>query len=156
MEPGSIHLTKLLNEQPPLPTWPDGVRLRPFDPVQDPRELHALLVAAYEVGGGSVEQFEEWWPSLRDDDEFDSSLVFIVIGPDGRMVAAAHCWVGGFIKDLAVAKGWRRRGMGEALLLHVFRTFKERGAVQVALKVEGSNPWSAERLYRRIGMMPVQ
>ena len=59
-----------------------------------------------------------------------------------------------FVKDIVVHESWRRRGLGEALLLEAFRTFERRGASHVGLKVQAGNA-SAIALYERVGMMPV-
>jgi ribosomal protein S18 acetylase RimI-like enzyme len=151
-----ILLRKSLEGRPCPPTWPVGTRLTQFDPSLLGRDVHELLVEAYKTGGGSVGEYEQWLTSLAQDREYDPALVFSVLGPDGRLVAVAQCWTCAFIKDLAVKEGWRRQGLGEALLLHVFQTFQERGAPCVDLKVEPGNRHGAERLYRRVGMLPVQ
>ena len=59
------------------------------------------------------------------------------------------------MKDLVVHETWRRRGLGEALLLHVFATFRARGAEAVELKVQSDNT-GAVRLYERAGMRVVE
>ena len=58
------------------------------------------------------------------------------------------------MKDLVVHPDWRRRGLGEALLLHVFAEFHRRGAARVDLKVWENNS-DARRLYGRMGMRAV-
>ena len=47
---------------------------------------------------------------------------------------------------------WRRQGLGEALLLHSFRAFRERGFTRGTLGVDASSPTGATRLYERAGM----
>jgi ribosomal protein S18 acetylase RimI-like enzyme len=59
------------------------------------------------------------------------------------------------VKDLVVHESWRRRGLGEAIRHLAFRTFEERGAPSVDLKVESQNA-SAIRLYERVGMRVVE
>ena len=58
----------------------------------------------------------------------------------------------GWINLLAVRPGWRRRGLGEALLRESFREFFRRGEHTVALGVDSQNPTGATRLYERVGM----
>ncbi len=140
----------------PAPAWPDGVAPRPFHPGRDARAVHALLQDAYRDGGGRVPPFDPWWDAVRTDAEFDPSLLVTVADPSGRLAAAALCWRSAFIKDLAVAAPSRRRGVGEALLLHLFHIFANRGASRIDLKVELANPSGAERLYRRLGFRPVE
>jgi ribosomal protein S18 acetylase RimI-like enzyme len=135
----------------PAPVWPKGFHLIPFEPKRHAPEVHALLVNAYARGGGYVEPFAIWWPSLSGDAEYDPALCFIAANDQGDVVGVAQCWTSAFIKDLAVGPAWRRRGVGSALLLEVFRIFKARGASIVDLKVDADNPSGALRLYRSHG-----
>ena len=136
------------------PFWRTGVSLMPFDPDCHAAEVHRVLSHAYADGGGAVAPFQAWWASVRDDAEFDPSLVFLAASDNGDVVGVAQCWTSAFVKDLAVAGSWRRRGIGTALLMQVFSAFRQRGAAHVDLKVEVGNS-AANRLYRRLGMHPV-
>ena len=111
--------------------WPDGTRLKPFSE-GCARDCHALLELAYRDGGGSVPAFGAWWTSLSQDGEFDPALCFV--------------------KDLGVHPGHRRRGIGRALLTHIFQVFRLRGIEAVSLKVEASNPSGAVQFYQNLGM----
>lgn len=115
-------------------------------------EAHRLLVCGYADGGGSVEPYVTWWKALTEDSEFDPTLCFVALDHQDELIGLAQCWSSAFLKDLVVQPRWRRRGVGQALLLHVFEAFRSRGASSVSLKVEIDNPTGAERLYRRVGM----
>lgn len=65
------------------------------------------------------------------------------------MIGVVRCWASAFVKDLAVAEHWRRRGIGEALLKHVSAAFWTRGAGHVDLKVEADEA-VALRLFARL------
>ncbi|MBV9338764.1 MAG: GNAT family N-acetyltransferase [Solirubrobacterales bacterium] len=136
-----------------VPIWPDGVRVRTFGD-GDAGSLHSLLVHGYRHGGGAVAPFETWLPQMTTDEEFDSEVWFLA---ESRavLVGAALCWSSAFVKDFVVRESWRRRGVGEALLRHVFRTFADRGARAVELKVEAANG-AAVGLYERLGMRVVE
>jgi ribosomal protein S18 acetylase RimI-like enzyme len=58
----------------------------------------------------------------------------------------------GWIGMLGVREGWRRRGLGLALLRESFRRFRSTGETTVALGVDVENPTGATRLYERAGM----
>jgi ribosomal protein S18 acetylase RimI-like enzyme len=58
------------------------------------------------------------------------------------------------LRDLAVHPDMRGRGIGEALLHHVFLAFRDRGAAHVDLKTDADN-LGAIRLYERVGMRQV-
>lgn len=144
-------LRKALAEPLPAAILPPTLRLAPFATVP-PGQLHALLVAAYAGGGGTVADFATWWANLTADSEFDPLLVFVALDNANQPVALCQCWSGGFVKDLVVASAWRGRGVGEALLLTAFAAFQARGLAHVDLKVETANA-AARRLYARLGMV---
>jgi ribosomal protein S18 acetylase RimI-like enzyme len=136
------------------PVWPSGFSVRAFT-VEDAPAVHRLMQLAYAQGGGSVDAFDEWWPAVRDDGEFDVALCLLAIDEAGAIVGAAQCWTSAYVKDLVVHPDARRKGLAEALLLTVFQAFRRRGATRVDLKVEMDNPTGAVRLYRRLGMYEV-
>jgi ribosomal protein S18 acetylase RimI-like enzyme len=142
-----------LRSEIPRPAWPEGSDVRAFHS-SDATRLHALLEHGYRNGVGSVDAFDVWLPALTGDSEFDPELCFLVEAGD-ELVAAQICWTSAFVKDLVVHETWRRHGLGEALLRHAFRTFQERGASSVDLKVQAQNA-PAIRLYERVGMRTVE
>lgn len=151
-----VHLRKNLTDNLTTSVWPAGIRPEAFDAAKHLKQAHDLLVEAYRHGGGSIGPFEEWWSDLRQDSEFNPSVLFVALDENDRVVGLAQCWTSGFLRDLAVAEVWRRRGIGEALLLHAFAAFQARGMKHFDLKVEVDNPTGAGRLYQRLGMAPVE
>jgi ribosomal protein S18 acetylase RimI-like enzyme len=150
-----IQFRKSLGPSLERPSWPRGVRIVTFEPSRHAPAAHRLLTAAYGHGGGTVAGFPQWWAQLRSDDEYDPRLVFLALDRKDQVAGLAQCWTSAFVKDLAVDQAWRRRGLGKALLLHVFSVFWDRGCDTVDLKVERDNPSGAERLYGALGMVPV-
>ena len=147
-------LRRDLTEEVAPPTCLTGYRVRTFA-ADDAPTVHRLLEAGYAQGGGDIGAFEEWWPSLRDDDEFDSDLCFLAVNERQDIVGVAQCWASAFIKDLVVHPRARRRGIATALLRTVFWEFRRRGAKHVDLKVQVDNPTGAVRLYKELGMREV-
>jgi ribosomal protein S18 acetylase RimI-like enzyme len=135
------------------PVWPEGARPGAFEP-EAARPLHALLEHGYRHGGGSVATFETWLTQMTGDAEFDPELWFLAES-EGMLVGAVLCWTSAFVKDVVVHESWRRRGLGEALLMCAFNALWARGARAVELKVEGANH-NAVRLYERLGMQVVE
>jgi ribosomal protein S18 acetylase RimI-like enzyme len=127
--------------------------VRTFAPA-DAAAVHSLLAHGYGNGGDSVSPFDAWLPEMTADEEFDSAFWFLAESR-ATLVGAALCWSSAFVKDLVVRESWRRRGLGEALLRHVFTVFATRGASAVELKVESSN-LTAIALYERLGMRLVE
>jgi ribosomal protein S18 acetylase RimI-like enzyme len=136
------------------PAWPAGFSTRTFT-AEDAPAVHRLMTLGYARGGGSVGAFDQWWPAVRDDGEFDAELCFLALDASGEIAGVAQCWTSAFIKDLVVHPDARRRGIAEALLHTAFQAFRRRGARHVDLKVQTDNPSGAVRLYRRLGMRDV-
>ncbi len=136
------------------PVWPDGLTVGHFG-ADDAPAVHALLQRAYARGGGDVMPYDVWLPRMTGDAEYDPRLWFVVRDVKG-IAGVALCWTSAFVKDIAVDLRWRRRGLGEALLLLVFGEFAARSAPAVELKVDSDNPSGAVRLYRRMGFEIVE
>ena len=119
----------MLEAAPPLPIWPEGIELRPFDV-----DAHTYLVyRAHEEAfsdhwGHTPRSFEEWKHNTTEGETFDPSLWFIAW--DGDQIAGytlnrfrnENGWVG----TLGVRRPWRKRGLGLALLYHSFGEFFKR------------------------------
>jgi ribosomal protein S18 acetylase RimI-like enzyme len=148
-----ILMRKSLAQQPPAPKWPPGVRFGLFGE-SEALSVHRLFSRSYASGEGWVGDFEGWWRNLITDSEFDPGLCFAAYGPDRQIVAAAQCWSSAYIKDFAVDAGWRREGVGLALLNHCFTAFWARNAPLCMLKVQDTNI-PARSLYLKAGMAEI-
>jgi ribosomal protein S18 acetylase RimI-like enzyme len=147
-ERSHIRMRKHLNTPLAAPNWPAGIVPAAFDSV-DPRQVHAVLDTAFP---GLVAPLEDWYGNLTHDAEFDPALCVPALAEDGTVVGFVQCWTPGFVKDIAVAQPYRGKGLGAALMLHVFALFAARGITQVDLKVEPAEE-PARRLYARLGMV---
>jgi mycothiol synthase len=140
----------------PEPQWPEGVTVRAATP--DDAAL------AYETHQESFEDhwefsqmpFEEWKHAMLSEG-FDPSLWFFVEdGPEAAAVALCREHEGekglGWVRVLGVRKGWRRKGLGRALLLHCFHEFRRHGFSAAALGVDAESLTGANRLYESVGM----
>jgi len=137
------------------PCWPDGVAEAIFDPETGLAQVHALLTSAYPAERNPFQPFQGWREWLTTDSEYSPNAIFLAKDHAGELLGVCQCWTSAFIKDLAVAPGHRRRGIGEALLRRSFAHFADEGAPHVELKVKIGNPTGAERLYVRLGMVEV-
>jgi ribosomal protein S18 acetylase RimI-like enzyme len=141
----------------PGPRWPDGVELRPLDAERHGRRLHAAHEAAFAEEWGHVElSYDEWRERTLDRPGLDPALVPVVWADDEIVAFSLNYakrngdW--GWIGSLGVLAGWRRRGLGLALLRESFERFRQTGERMVALGVDTENPTGATRLYERAGM----
>jgi mycothiol synthase len=140
-----------LDGAPSAPKFPDGIELRPFSMEQDQAVYEAHEEAFSDHWGHTRGTYEEWAHRFS---ERDPSLWFIAW--DGDQIAGySLCrfrmgigWVG----TLGVRRAWRKRGLGEALLLHSFAEFHKREMKIIGLGVDAANPTGATRLYQKAGM----
>ena len=133
------------------PDFPDGIQLRPYAVEHD----HALFEAHEEAfsdhWGHTRGTYDEW---LHHNETRDKSRW--IIAWDGDQIAGySLCrermgigWVG----SLGVRRPWRKRGLGEALLLQSFHNLHGLGHTVIGLGVDAQNPTGATRLYKKAGM----
>jgi mycothiol synthase len=142
-----------LNPEPPEPRVPAGVTVRRYTG-DDARRVHAFLELAFAANNERVEPFDEWLHFMTVHDEFDAAWWHLAEDGDelaGCCLAWAPHPTGGWVKDLAVHPGRRRQGLGEALLHHAARLYRDAGVQRIGLKVDSDNPTGAPRLYERLG-----
>lgn len=133
----------------PAPQWPAGTQLDHYRADLAPA-IHAVLRLTQDQGGGRVPNLETWQHQFTTDAEFDPTLCLVASNDEG-ILAVAQCWTSAFIKNLSVHPCAQGQGLGRALLLHSFQTFKQRGEPYVDLKVRESN-LRARQLYESAGM----
>ena len=145
-----------LSAPPPAPVWPAGARLRPYEAARDERPLYEMIETAFgDHWGHTPTSFEEWQANARNG--YDPALWFVVVDDAGQFIAAAICRDRqdyGWIRTVATARAWRKRGLGRALLLHAFGAFWARGQHVVGLGVDAQSLTGAAHLYESVGMQP--
>jgi mycothiol synthase len=144
------------HEAEPAPAeWPDGVAIGTFER-DDARAFHAALTESFAEEWNFVpEPFDVWAERRIDAPDFDPTLWFIARDGDevaGVLRCDAERGGAGWVGALGVRPGWRKRGLGLALLRHAFGEYYRRGQPRVALGVDAENPTGATRLYERAGM----
>jgi ribosomal protein S18 acetylase RimI-like enzyme len=147
--PSAIHMRCSLRTPAGAPNWPDGTTVARWTNGAAPR-IHTLLADSYSDGSGHIDEYDPWFSALLSDSEFDASTCCLAMH-GSELVGVALCWSSGFIKDLAVASRFRRRGVGAALVVHALHDFRNRGLDHIELKVHGNNPTGALKLYERLG-----
>jgi len=150
-----------LEDRPPPPEAPTGIRIRAFEPGRDERALHAAFSEAFaDHWGQPFPSFEQWshFELEGEGSGFDPSLWFLAFDGD-EVVGAACCRpstargsASAQVNDLAVRRPWRRRGVGLALLHTAFGELHRRRIPRVELGVDSENATGATRLYERAGM----
>jgi mycothiol synthase len=145
----------VLDGAPPEPTFPSGIELRPFIKGEHDVAVWQAQNESFRDHWGSHDvTLEEWKRSRFEDPEFDHTLWQIAW--DGEEIAGfslnRYRMGIGWIRTLGVRRPWRKRGLGEALLLHSFGEFYRRGTRTIGLGVDAQNPTGATRLYQKVGM----
>lgn len=151
----SWHMEIRLEEAPRSPVWPERLELLPFVLEQHDHDVFEAHEEAFSDHWGHIpETFEHWQYRMTNRGDLDPSLWFIAW--DGDQVAGYSlcCYrMGiGWVGTLGVRRPWRKRGLGEALLLHSFGEFYRRGMNTIGLGVDAQNPTGATRLYQKAGM----
>jgi GNAT superfamily N-acetyltransferase len=148
-----------LEERPPVPEWPDGLRVVPFEPERDAAEFHAAHQEAFaDHWEYRARDFASWSKDHLGSERFDPTL-WCVVRAGEEIAAGTICtgetYGGGWVHALFTRRPWRRQGVGAALLNDSFGRFWERGERDIGLGVDAASATGASRLYERAGMAPV-
>ena len=152
-----------LDNPPPDPRYPEGIKIRTLDVDHDEWELTKAMVEAFGDHWGFVErpmedEHERWMHFIKNNKDFDPALCFLAWDGD-EIAGASLCWPQshddpemGWVDELAVRRPWRKRGLGLALLQRLFGEFYRRKKLRVGLAVDAQSLTGALRLYERAGM----
>jgi mycothiol synthase len=151
----------------PAVVLPEGFSIRPLD---SETEL-AAWVEAYNLSfidhwnhhDMTIERRRHWMKSLAYCPELD----LVAIAPDGTLAAFSYCVIDaannqrlgvreGWVGDLGTRRGYRKRGLGRALLAASLQAFKAAGMDTAKLGVDAQNPSGALRLYESVGFEKVE
>jgi mycothiol synthase len=153
----SWHMEIKLDTAPRFPALPAGIELRPYVREEHDRAVFEAHEEAFsDHWGHTPGTFERWQHNISGREDLDPSLWFIAWdGPSGQIAGYSLCRYrmgNGWVGTLGVRRAWRKRGLGEALLLHSFGEFYTRGMKTIGLGVDAQNPTGATRLYKKAGM----
>ena len=139
------------------PTWPAAIAVRPVREDEHQLVYDAIMEVWQDTSDAMDETFDEWAHWMIRSETFDPSLWFLAFASDD-LAGFSLCRRdatdpdAGYVANLGVRRPWRKQGLGEALLLHSFDAFKQRGWTRGTLGVDASSPTGATRLYERAGM----
>jgi mycothiol synthase len=143
----------------PEPLCPHEYRLVPFV-----RELHAeevfevIETAFSELPHRTGNTYEGWTKFILDRSDFSPELLKMVMYKS-EVAAVAIGFdneIGGWIKQLAVKKAHRGKGLASYILKKLFYEFYQLGRSDVGLTVDSENRTGAPELYLRVGMKPTE
>ena len=154
---------------PPSPVWPEGVRCRRFRPGEE-TAVHEVVMSGFgDNYGHQWSPFDEWRGVMMESESFNPDLWFLAVAdaaasgpqPDGGREGGASTIVGvvlcpdyeeGWVRQVAVKRDWRGRGIALALLHEAFGELYRRGKRTVGLVVDSYNRTGARSVYERAGM----
>jgi mycothiol synthase len=139
------------------PSWPAEISVRPVGEDEHRLVYDTVVEVWQDTSDPMDETFDEWAHWTTRSETFDPSLWFLALAGD-EIAGFSLCKQSsidpnaGYVASLGVRRPWRRQGLGEALLLHSFDAFRQRGWSRGTLGVDASSPTGATRLYERAGM----
>lgn len=142
-----------LDDPPAPPVWPVAVTLRNVVPDTDDRVLFDFIKIAFDRPGRPPFLFDRWHDFMMGASNFNPELWFLAYHEED-LIGAILCFEYpqyGWVRQLGVDRAWRGKGIGSALLQHIFGVFHRRGFTSVGLGVAADNP-NAYQLYERVGM----
>ena len=157
----ALDMLMLLDVPLPEAQMPDGFTLRAAR-LDDAEAWTAMYNQAFidqwNYHPWQPEQFAQWF----NDPDNDPELCLVALAPDGTF--AAFCWCTifaaenerlgyneGHIDLLGTRRGFRRRGLGRAMLLQGLRRLQAAGVQVARLGVDAASPTGATRLYESVG-----
>lgn len=158
-----LTMVKSLIPPIPEPQFPEGFRLKQASGQEDAEQWVAMYNQTFiDHWGYHPERVEERLYWLEHDPHYRPKLDLVAIAPDGTY--AAFC-VGhinpeynterncneGWIGRLGVRRGFRRLGLGRAMLLAGMQALWEAGVDTAKLGVDAQNPNQAMHLYESVG-----
>lgn len=161
-----LHFQCMLGAPPPAPELPGNLVLRPMDLDNDWDLAEPAMEAAYADHWGTIAvpltpaNEPPPAPEIAQDASFSNApgYCFLVLaGP--QCVGGIFCNArlaerddSGRIGSLFVHPGYRRRGIGRALMLAGFNAFWQGGIRRVILDTDATSLTSAPAFYRSLGM----
>jgi mycothiol synthase len=141
---------------PRSPESPEGVRIRSFQPGQDDEQVWQVVQDGFADNHEYTPlSFDDWRSFMLRDGAYDPSLYFLAETEDGTIAGVALCPKSediGWVRQLAVRRDARGRGVGRALMRTAFAEHYRRGYPAVGLVVDSFNRTGAKRFYELLGM----
>jgi mycothiol synthase len=145
----------LTEQQKQLPL-PAGMVISSFKPDQDEETLFEVYDETFRDSWGYAKKEFSTWINQKKGEDYDPSLWYIVWEEKkpvaflmGRM--QDDCL---FIDLLGVKRPWRKQGIAQSMLLHVFQESYRRGQNTILLYVDSDSLTNAHRVYHQVGMNP--
>ncbi|GAA2873415.1 hypothetical protein GCM10010517_33930 [Streptosporangium fragile] len=149
-------------ETVPYPDLPPGVTVHDGLTEEVRRQGHAVQQAGFaDHFGFAAKSYEEWYEEMDSSASSDWAQLAVarVDGEPAAMLLGTNAFVGdencGYVRQLAVLREFRGRGLGRLMLRRAFAEDARRGRVGTYLHVDANNSTPALDLYLSVGMRQV-
>ncbi len=159
-------MERSLDEPIPEPCLPVGFTIRPVKSNEDDEAWVELFnqsfIDHWNHHDLTLESYKHW----LSDPNYKPELDLVAVAADGTFAAFCHCHIRlednkrsgrneGWISTLGTRRGFRRMGLGRAMLLAGMQRLKAAGIDTARLGVDTENPSGAGRLYESVGFRKV-
>jgi mycothiol synthase len=137
------------------PDPPEGIAIRTFETGRDERTLYEVHEASFEDHWDFVPQpYESFAGEWYEAHDWAPELTYLAMAGEEVVghTSAIEFATGGYIASIGVVRGWRGRGIAQAMLHRAFADLAARGQPEVTLGVDATNPTGAVALYEKVGM----
>ena len=146
----------------PQPEFPEGFTLIHSRGAEDAERWVDMFNLSFIDHWGftpmKIESQQHWVSNPKYDPERD----LVAVAPDGTWAAFCFCWIDpddnernnrleGWIDVLGTRRGFRKIGLGRAMLLAGLHRLKQDGMAMAKLGVDAENPTGALKLYESAG-----
>lgn len=147
----------------PLPSFPPGFVVRGYSMGEDDEQALDAHNDSFSEHFGHANNTMDWWNYYVHSIGYRPDLTVVAVERGSNRIAG-FCHVAvvegecqrlgrmrGWVDILGVRKQYRRKGLGEALMLQAMHNMRAAGMEEVALGCDSENTTGATRLYFRLG-----
>ncbi len=148
------------------PQLPEGFTIRQIEGEKDTQAWVEMYNQTFIDHWGHYDFTVELANHYLRDPHYKPELDLIAVAPDGTFAGFCYCHINpednqrnqrneGWITGLGTRRGFRKLGIGRAMLLTGIQRLKAAGVDRAKLGVDSQNPSSAGRLYESVGFHQV-
>lgn len=157
-----LRMGRRLDEPIPEPEFPAGFTLRHVAGEHEAEAWVAMYNESFIDHWNHHPMTVEVFKHTRVDADYRAEQDLIAVAPDGTFAAFCHCQIHqaenartgrneGWVHVLGTRRGFRKIGLGRAMLLAGLHRLKADGVDTAILGVDAMNPTGATRLYESVG-----
>ncbi|HEX7134038.1 MAG TPA: GNAT family N-acetyltransferase [Iamia sp.] len=158
-----LDLGQPLDDLPPLPDAPEGVRFVPYAEADDEAVRLAFNASWADHWGSRHRDAEGWATEMVGSSVFRPDLSSVAVAgdevvalllaerypQDDEVRGHAEAWIG----TLGTVRDWRGRGVASGLIVRALHAFRADGLDHAMIGVDADSPTGAAALYRRLGFV---